>query len=586
MSVLRCDRRIRSKDTWVFNFLQLSSEIAQESLSSRASGCFRSQQKHRRTDRERVLSGITEVQIGGLQVLASELANTDESTRARRWEAIQKEFRSPIEVRPLEELSNAERSRLSNPKGLIYSYRDEIVDYLGVPLDNNHYLRLGPIADQVGAAVEDQAADWLRILARSIETAPDVQEVLRKISLEVKVPVGLHTRESIPLEATQRIERGFIPAFYALAGEYYVVMPLKDRQELLRMGPLPRVRKLASQSLNTAMGLWLACVIGATGWLVYNLASKFQRIEQAAREIAEGRFDARVDETKAGESIVLANAFNLMAAKTETSIRSKKELLQVVSHELRTPLSRLRFAVELLDVSKDEEVKRSRMMIIRQSIDNLDAIVDEVLEYVRNEETEPSKTREWIEIQPGLEPMISVLQLEHPNLRFEWIVSGTPAPTDVYADRISFHRAMGNLLSNAVRYARSTVRIHVHPSLASRDSDDSKIPDPKSPVTEMLCIEVEDDGPGIPEDIREQVLAPFVRLYHGGSPSHAIHRASQQHESEIPTQDRYSELEDTHTGLGLGLAIVDRVLKQHGGSVRIEQGELGGCLVRTFWPNE
>lgn len=538
------------------------------------------------TDRERVFSGMTEVQIGGLQVIASELSNTDESTRTRRWEAIQKEFRSPMEIRPLKELSNAERSRLSNPKGLIYSYRDEIVDYLGVPLDNNHYLRLGPIADQVGAAVEDQAADWLRILIRKIETAPDVPEVLRQISREAQVPVGLYASESIPPQAMQRIEQGFIPAFYALADEYYVVTPLKDRQELLRMGPLPRVRKLASQALNTAMGLWLTCVLGTTGWLVYNLASKFRRIEQAARNIAEGRFDARVDESKAGESIVLANAFNLMAAKTESSIRAKEELLQVVSHELRTPLSRLRFAVELLNVSKDEQQKYSRMMIIRQSIDNLDAIVDEVLEYVRNEETEPAKTREWIEIQPGLEPMISVLQLEHPKLRFEWVVSGTPAPTDVFADRISFHRAMGNLLSNAVRYARSTVRIHLHPSLASRDSDDSKIPDPKSPVTEMLCIEVEDDGPGIPEDKRQEILAPFVRLYLDGSPTRVFNQASLQHEAEVSSKDRYRELEDTHAGLGLGLAIVDRILKQHGGSVRIEQGKLGGCLVRTCWPNE
>lgn len=534
------------------------------------------------TDRERVFSGMTEVQIGGLHVLASELANTDEATRARRWEAIQKEFRSPMEFRPLEELSNAERSRLSNPSGFIYSYRDEIIDYLGVPFDNDHYLRLGPIADQVGAAVEDQAADWLRILANKIESAPDVPEVLRQISREAQVPVGLYARESIPAQAMQRIERGFIPAFYALADEYYVVMPLQDRQELLRMGPLPRVRKLASRSVNTAMWLWLACVIGANGWLVYYLASKFQRIEQAARKIAEGRFDTRVNESKAGESIVLANAFNLMASKTESSIRSKNELLQVVSHELRTPLSRLRFAIELLDVSKDEDIKRSRMMIIRQSIDNLDAIVDEVLEYVRNEETEPAKAREWIEIQPGLEPMISVFQLEHPTLQFEWVVSDKPAPTDIFADRISFHRAMGNLLSNAVRYAKSIVRIHIGQSCELRDSDVSK-----SRATNMLCIEIEDDGPGIPAEKRFEILAPFVRLYHNSSPSDAINKSLLQNESEMQTRDGSIELEDTaHTGLGLGLAIVDRILKQHGGSVRIEQGKLGGCLVRTCWPNE
>jgi signal transduction histidine kinase len=538
------------------------------------------------TDRDRVVSGMTEVHVGGLHILASELASSDEHSRQGRWEAIQQELHSPIEIRPLDELSGSERKRLSDPKGFIYVYRNKIIDYLGVPLDVSHYLRLGPIAERIETAIEKEAADWLKILSRKIESSTDTEAMLAKISREADVPVCLTSRESLPLDALRRLEQGQKPTFYSIGENYFVAALLEHRNELLRMGPLPRVRITASQSVNTAMGLWLACVIGANGWLVYNLASKFRRIQQAAIQLSQGRFDTRVDETKAGESIVLANAFNLMASKTESSIRSKNELLQVVSHELRTPLSRLRFAVELLDVSKDEEVKSSRMMIIRQSIDNLDAIVDEVLEYVRNEETEPSKTREWIEIQPGLEPMISVLQLEYPTLRFEWVGSGTPPPTDVYADRISFHRAMGNLLSNAARYAKSIVRIHVYPSFASWDSDDSTSLDPKSPVTEMLCIEVEDDGPGVPEDKRREILAPFVRLHPDCSTTRAIHQAPLQNESKVPSHDRYPELQDTHNGLGLGLAIVDRVLKQHGGSVRIEQGNLGGCLVRTFWPNE
>jgi two-component system sensor histidine kinase RstB len=353
-------------------------------------------------------------------------------------------------------------------------------------------------------------------------------------------------------------------------------MPLKDGKGLIRLGPLPKVKQLAAQSINTAMSLWFAIVIGSTGWLVYTVSKKFRNIEIVARKIAEGNFDSRVDESQAGESKVLASAFNLMASKTESSIRSKKELLQVVSHELRTPLSRLRFAVELLEASDDPDLKQSRMMVVRQSIDNLDSIVDEVLDYVRNEDDSPRKSREWIEIQPVIKPMIQVFEMEHPKLEFDWVFSGPSPCTDIYADRLVLHRAIGNLLSNAVRYAKSKVRIHVY-----RSSIPSMIPDVSSPQLSTVCIEVEDDGPGIPENKRIEVLSPFVRLSPDDSKSQSENSHLTVKASDPVSQTRSSS---THAGLGLGLAIVQRSLRQHGGTISIHQGSLGGCLVRTQWP--
>lgn len=506
------------------------------------------------TDRQRVISGMTEVHLGGLRVLASELTSADELTRRRRWEVIQEEFQSPIEIRPLDELTFLQRNRLKEPNGFIYIYRNEIIDYLGVALDSTHYLRLGPIAQRIGTAVELEAADWLEALARKIESTSDAQVTLAKISADAGIKVELVSIDSLPYEALERLEKGVTPAFYGFGDNYYVLMPVKNRQELLRLGPLLRVRSLASFSMNVSMGMWLAGVLISTAWLVYNLSRKFRRIEQAAIQISQGRYDTRVDEVGAGESAVLAGAFNLMAAKTEASLRAKSELLQVVSHELRTPITRLRFAVELLDVSADEKLKRSRMTIIRQSIDNLDAIVDEVLVYVRNEDEDPVKLREKIEIKPNLEPMIEVFELEYPKIETEWRINANDETLEVYADRIAFNRTIGNLLSNAFRFAHSRVLIHL--------SNDA----------EKVCIDVEDDGPGIPESKRVEILAPFVRL-----DERRIDQATVQEEGG-------DEQEENHSGLGLGLAIVDRILKQHGGSIKIDQGELGGCLVCTVWP--
>jgi signal transduction histidine kinase len=124
----------------------------------------------------------------------------------------------------------------------------------------------------------------------------------------------------------------------------------------------------------------------------------------------------------------------------------------------------------------------------------------------------------------------------------------------VLADRRSFQRAFGNLTSNGARYAKSLLRLRV-----------SEVQESVSGGGELsyICIDVEDDGPGIPDAMRSEVMKPFVRI-----------------DPEAQNQQQAS----SHSGLGLGLAIVNRILQQHGGSVEIDRGALGGCLVKTRWP--
>lgn len=513
------------------------------------------------TDRDRVLPGMTQVHVGGLRVLAKELKIGDEETRKNRLQLVQQEFSAPIEIRELAELTHSNRRLLAKNDGFIHSYSANIIDYLGVPFDETHYLRLGPIANRFNSTIEAEAVDWLRIIAKKLETTDQPAEELQRISKVAQIQVSLIPQGEIPEEAIRRIGEIGTPTFYSYAKNYFVLMPIKNTQDLLRLGPLPEVRTTANAINNFTMGLWLSSILLSTGWLVYNLANKFKRIEQAALRISQGRFDTRVDATQAGESSVLANAFNLMAERTESSIQSKDELLQIVSHELRTPLSRLRFAVELLEVSKDDEAKKARMTIIRQSIDNLNAIVDEVFEYMKNEDKDLVKSREKIEIERSLLPVLELFRIDHPEIQFLWNVQGASNLHDIYADRVEFHRAIGNLLSNAFRFAKSQVQIHVYA------------------ISDAVCVDIEDDGPGIPKEKRLDVIKPFFRLV--PQVSHKSGDSSHQ-DSTLKGRPIY---ENSSGGLGLGLAIVDRILKQHGGSLSFDQGQLGGCLAKTSWPN-
>jgi two-component system osmolarity sensor histidine kinase EnvZ len=134
------------------------------------------------------------------------------------------------------------------------------------------------------------------------------------------------------------------------------------------------------------------------------------------------------------------------------------------------------------------------------------------------------------------------------------VFAGSDPSIKVLADRRSFQRVLANLTSNAARYAVSTVRIYVAESWEF---------DTQAASHRFVYVDVEDDGPGIPGDLRSEVMKPFVRI-----------------DPEAQNQQQAS----SHSGLGLGLAIVQRILQQHGGSVEIDRGALGGCLVRTRWP--
>ena len=328
----------------------------------------------------------------------------------------------------------------------------------------------------------------------------------------------------------------------------------RDPDRAICLGPLPKVTDLAQVAARKGMLAWFLAASGILGIIVIRVASRFRRIEKAAGKIAEGDFSARVDASKLGEAHKLATAFNTMAVRTESVIRSQRELLQVVSHELRTPISRLRFAVAVIPTPQVSEDQYSPMPIIRQSIDDMEAIVEEVLFYVRNELVEVVGTRDWITIDLALDSLLTSLRLEHRELNVEMTFRDSDAAKKVFADRRSFQRVFDNLISNAVRHAKSALQIHVYQAQEEI---------PGAVLRSFVCIDVEDDGPGISEDMRTEVIKPFVR---------------------IEPQTELREQRASHAGLGLGLAIVDRILRQHGGSLQIDGGASGGCLVRTRWP--
>jgi two-component system sensor histidine kinase RstB len=284
----------------------------------------------------------------------------------------------------------------------------------------------------------------------------------------------------------------------------------------------------------------------AIALLLRPVARQLRDVEEAAKAIAAGDLSARVDERRVPSTKTLARSFNQMASRTETVVRTQRELMQAVSHELRTPLSRIRFAIDLIGDAKNDAERQRRLSDLDDATEELDSLVGELLRYVRLETAElPSLEREIVAVRDVLEGVIPKYRALHGSLKFHIAIGGeskSDAPVTVFADRVGFQRALGNLLSNASRFASSEVVIHV----TSRGG--------------TTAVDIVDDGPGIPPHERERVFEPFVRLD-----------------------------DDSHTiagrGVGLGLALVKRIVLQHGGRIEVREGTDGGCLMHTEWPN-
>jgi two-component system sensor histidine kinase RstB len=207
-------------------------------------------------------------------------------------------------------------------------------------------------------------------------------------------------------------------------------------------------------------------------------------------------------------------------------------------------VARIRFGVQMIEGNRNEEALRKQLAGIDDDIQELDELIDEILTYARLEEGGPVFALHEHSVTDIVRQVVSEQQL----IRTEHVIeadideeSETWSLSDIEPRYI--HRAIQNLVGNGARYAASRVRVH-----CQLDEDNCRI-------------DVEDDGPGVPEEDWEKVFAAFARL------------------DDSRTR--------TSGGYGLGLSIVRRILYWHGGQAFVSRSEkLGGARFSLVWPRK
>ncbi|MCP3373466.1 ATP-binding protein [Bradyrhizobium cajani] len=266
----------------------------------------------------------------------------------------------------------------------------------------------------------------------------------------------------------------------------------------------------------TVLGLWAARALAAPLSSFAKAAENFS-LDGAAEPLPE----------RGPEEIrSVARALNRMHERIAGLMSDRTRMLAAISHDLRTPITRLRLRAEFIE----DEGNRKRMLI---DLDQMRSMLESVLSLLRNDRKIEAVT--LVDIASTLQLIADQFGDMGHVVHYEGPVSATAAarPDDL-------HRGITNLVENAVRFgAEVTIRL---------DMSGTK-----------LVIDVEDDGPGISDARKQEMLEPFVR----GDDARTM---------------------DDSTGFGLGLSIARAIALAHGGELSLHDRAPHGLIVRMQLP--
>lgn len=394
------------------------------------------------------------------------------------------------------------------------------------------------VAEKAGdRALADLLQTTLTLIEHTLDGVPQAQwaQELAKLDDELDFSVSLQPLATLPLDAASRqaLLQGDI---VMLEDELVYLQRVKQSPFVLVAGPMSYLvflheLKWLDYALLAMIGLSLA--IPVLVWMRPHW-NELMQLEQAAKQLRQGQFQARVALAPASGLQPLASGFNLMADSVQRLLESKQTLINAVAHELRTPLARLRYRLALLDIAADSPVQQG----IERDLDSIGALIDELLLHARLGRPDLPLQPQTLAADDWLQQRLDDLAGHYPGLRLRRYVYH---PT-LCGDNLLLARAVDNLLHNAARYGNGDIEL----TFACENG--------------LQQLSVADNGPGIAEADRNRVLEPFVRL----DPSRQAGQG----------------------GYGLGLAIVKQVMLAHHGEVRIDSSVLGGARFTLSWPQQ
>ncbi len=350
-----------------------------------------------------------------------------------------------------------------------------------------------------------------RLLAKKLDAMmPDKAPNQHVISVRLRKTIDQFPRDQIPDRPT------------ATSGVIQTIVPI-DKTTMLSSVLLRAPEPWPMEIFVAAVVAIILASLGAA-LVARRVVRPLSELTNAAAAMATGTGTPHVNEEGPADVRNAAIAFNAMASKVTRTLESQRHLLSAVGHDLRTPLTAMRINLEFV---ADDELRDGLM----RNLEELQALTEQVLAAAKGAGGE---TRRNVDLSALVESLCT--DLDEIGEPVHW-VNHSPAPISCRPNEIK--RAVRNLVENAVAYGhKADVRI--------ADNGDG------------YDVLVEDEGPGIPEDDRQRVFEPFVRLE--------------------------SSRNEATGGTGLGLTLVKAIAEGHGGAVMLETRPGGGLRARMHLP--
>jgi two-component system sensor histidine kinase CpxA len=326
-------------------------------------------------------------------------------------------------------------------------------------------------------------------------------------------------------------------------------------------------------------GLGILIAVLSSGLVCYILAryltSPIVQLRSATQKLASGDLTARAGmpaSRRHDEMAELMRDFDRMAERLENLVNAQSRLLTDISHELRSPLARLNVALELARQRSGPEA-RSALDRIDRETNRLNELIQKLLTIARLEAGEESIEKVPVHLEQIINEIARDAAFEAQSRHCE--VEATVVDDCVVVGSPSLlHSAIENVVRNAIRYTQPGTSVEVRleqgvglPSIGLQGSQKITLQNLASQDTGLkndgvgkpeAVVRVTDSGPGVPEDALDKLFLPFYRI---------------------------DDARGRQTGgVGLGLAITDRAVRLHGGSIRVSNRPQGGLMVEIRLP--
>lgn len=500
-------------------------------------------------NKERVQSYRENMATGAFYLVSEGIAHQNSDTQREYWLSDASSlFGSTFRIIPITDVdfSSSELRRFENG--------ETVVRYVSKPVYADVYHRLpdgeSVLTVRISQVSEQQVRAMAVFLLDDLSYYPTLSgKRARLAELEEKFsfPLTLKAMNALNLDSDQmaRLRRDEVVILFQdtsssqANSSIRIIVPSEINDTAILMGPVPLFNWFPLNLIISMVLISMFLISLGVYALIFPLERKLQLIQVGVDEVSKGNLDIQVQVIGQDEIARLSATFNAMTEHIKRLIESQRELTRAVSHELRTPVARIRFAVDMLADTDDEESRFTQRDYIDEDIESLNGLIDEMLTYAKLEEGSPK-----LDLEPvNLKELIEQIERETNALGkpIKIIAKSPNAKITAVADRRYLHRVIQNLAGNALRYAETTIVI----SAGIKKGN--------------AFVSVEDDGQGISEADREKVFIPFSRL------------------------------DDSRTrasgGYGLGLSIVSRIAFWFNGSMKVDESpELGGARFVMTWP--